>query len=117
MAFGVAIMQPALPPLTRQWLPDRVGFATAGYSNRLLVGEILPTAGPIPRVLPLISDSGRLPFVVWAVPTALIALALAALGPRSPQSGESLASGRRWWPDWRDRLIWRLGLMLGSITS
>src|SRR3984893_3660806 len=44
MAFGVAIMQPALPPLTRQWLPDRVGFATAVYSNGLLIGEILPVA-------------------------------------------------------------------------
>src|ERR1700736_166257 len=117
MAFGIAIMQPALPPLTRQWVPDGVGFHTAVYSNGLLIGEIVPTALTIPLVLPLISDSWRLAFVVWAVPTALIALALAALAPRSPQSGESLASGRRWWPDWRDRLIWRLGLMLGSITS
>jgi len=117
MAFGVAIMQPALPPLTRQWLPDRVGFATAVYSNGLLIGEILPTALTIPLVLPLVSGSWPLAFVVWAVPTALIALALATFAPGSPQSGESLASSRRWWPDWRDRLIWRLGLMLGSITS
>ena len=116
MAFGVAIMQPALPPLTRQWLPDRVGFATAVYSNGLLIGEILPTALTIPLVLPLVSDSWRLAFVVWAVPTALIALVVAGFAPRSPEPGES-ASGRRWWPDWRDRLIWRLGLMLGSITS
>src|ERR1700724_2987610 len=42
MAFGVPIMRPALPPLAQQWLPDRVGFATAVYSNGLLVGEILP---------------------------------------------------------------------------
>jgi CP family cyanate transporter-like MFS transporter len=117
MAFGVAIMQPALPPLTRQWLPNRVGFATAVYSNGLLIGEILPTALTIPLVLPLVSGSWRLAFVVWAVPTALIAFAVAVVAPRSPESGESLASGRRWWPDWRDRLIWRLGLMLGSITS
>jgi CP family cyanate transporter-like MFS transporter len=117
MAFGVAIMQPALPPLTRQWLPDRVGFATAVYSNGLLIGEILPTALTISFVLPLVFDSWRLDFVVWAVPTALIALAVAVFAPRSPEPGESLASGRRWWPDWRDRLLWRLGLMLGSITS
>jgi CP family cyanate transporter-like MFS transporter len=117
MAFGVAIMQPALPPLTRQWLPGRVGFATAVYSNGLLIGEILPTALTIPLVLPLVSGSWRLAFVVWAVPTALIVLAVAALAPRSPEPGEAAASGRRWWPDWRDRLIWRLGLMLGSITS
>src|ERR1043166_1699699 len=74
MAFGVAIMQPALPPLTRQWLPDRVGFATAVYSNGLLIGEIVPTALTIPLVLPLVSGSWRLAFVVWAVPPALIAL-------------------------------------------
>ena len=116
MAFGVAIMQPALPPLTRQWLPDRVGFATAVYSNGLLIGEILPTALTIPFVLPLIGESWRVAFLAWAIPAALIALAVAAFAPRSPEPGES-AGARRWWPDWRDRLIWRLGLMLGSITS
>jgi CP family cyanate transporter-like MFS transporter len=115
MAFGVAITQPALPPLTRQWLPDRVGFATAVYSNGLLIGEILPTALTIPFVLPLIGESWRLNFVVWAVPTALIALVVAVLAPRSPQAKAPAAL--RWWPNWRDPLIWRLGLMLGSITS
>jgi MFS transporter, CP family, cyanate transporter len=117
MAFGVAIMQPALPPLTRQWLPARVGFATAVYSNGLLIGEILPTALTIPFVLPLIGDSWRVDFLAWAIPSALIALVVAAFAPRAPEPGESAASSRRWWPDWRDRLIWRLGLMLGSITS
>ena len=117
MAFGVAIMQPALPPLTRQWLPDRVGFATAVYSNGLLIGEILPTALTIPLVLPLIADSWRLNFLVWAIPAAVIVFAVAGFAPRSSEPGESAAGGLRWWPDWRDRLIWRLGLMLGSITS
>jgi len=116
MAFGVAIMQPALPPLTRQWLPDRVGFATAVYSNGLLIGEILPTALTILFVLPLIGESWRLDFLVWSIPAALIAFLVAAFAPRSPEPGES-ANARRWWPDWRDGLIWRLGLMLGSITS
>jgi CP family cyanate transporter-like MFS transporter len=118
MAFGVAIMQPALPPLTRQWLPDRVGFATAVYSNGLLIGEIVPTALTIPFVLPLIEESWRLDFVVWAVPAALIALVVAVLAPRAAETiaGET-PTALRWWPDWRDRLIWRLGLMLGSITS
>ena len=117
MAFGVAIMQPALPPLTRQWLPDRVGFATAVYSNGLLIGEILPTALTIPFVLPLVSESWRLVFFAWAIPATLIALVVAAAAPRSSELGENTTGGRRWWPDWRDPLIWRLGLMLGSITS
>ena len=41
-AFGVAVMQPALPPLVRTWVPQRIGFATAVYTNGLLIGEILP---------------------------------------------------------------------------
>ncbi len=117
MAFGVAIMQPALPPLTRQWLPDRVGFATAVYSNGLLVGEILPAALTIPLVLPLVAGSWRLDFAAWAVPTALIALAVAALAPRPADPNGSGTAIARWWPDWRDPLIWHLGLMLGTITS
>jgi MFS transporter, CP family, cyanate transporter len=116
MAFGIAIMQPALPPLTRQWLPDRVGFATAVYSNGLLIGEILPTALTIQFLLPLIDESWRLSFVVWAVPTGLIALAVAVLAPRSSQPNASSPAALRWWPDW-NRLVWRLGLMLASVTS
>jgi CP family cyanate transporter-like MFS transporter len=117
MAFGVAIMQPALPPLTNQWLPDRVGFATAVYSNGLLVGEILPVVLTIPLVLPLVDGSWRLGFVAWAVPTALIALAVATLAPRPAEPLERAAASRRWWPDWRAPLTWRVGLMFGSITS
>ena len=43
-AFGVAVMQPSLPPLVRTWVPQRIGFATAVYTNGLLIGEILPAA-------------------------------------------------------------------------
>ena len=42
MSAGVALMQPALPPLVREWVPDRIGFATAIYTNGLLCGEIVP---------------------------------------------------------------------------
>src|SRR2546423_11922786 len=51
--FGISVMQPALPPLVRAWLPDRVGFGTAVYANGLLVGEIFPVA-LMPLVLPLV---------------------------------------------------------------
>src|SRR5882672_1434135 len=37
--FGVAIMHPSLPPLVRGWLPNRIGFGTAVFTNGLLVGE------------------------------------------------------------------------------
>jgi len=31
--FGVAIMHPSLPPLVRIWLPHRIGFGTAVFTN------------------------------------------------------------------------------------
>src|SRR5215475_8519211 len=40
MAAGIAVMQPALPPLARTWMPDRVGFATAVYSNGMVMAGL-----------------------------------------------------------------------------
>jgi len=111
--LGVAVMQPGLPPLVRAWLPDRIGFGTAVYANGLLVGEIIPVALTVPLVLPLVGGSWRLAFVAWAIPCAVIALALLAFAPRTADTGVATAP-RRWWPDWRSGLIWRLGLMFGA---
>ena len=36
--FGIAIMQPAMPTLVREWLPGRVGVGTIAYSNGMVVG-------------------------------------------------------------------------------
>ncbi len=57
MAFGVAVMQPSLPPLVRAWVPQRIGFATAVYTNGLIIGEILPAALTIPLLLPMLHQS------------------------------------------------------------
>jgi CP family cyanate transporter-like MFS transporter len=111
-AFGVSVMQPAMPPLVRAWLPDRIGFGTAVYTNGLLIGEVLPVALTLPLVLPLVGGSWRLAFVAWALPCAVFALAILAVAPRAAPPAES--APRRWWPDWRSGLIWRLGLMFGG---
>src|SRR5437762_6738848 len=66
--FGVAIMHPSLPPLVRAWLPHRIGFGTAVFTNGLLVGEILPVALTIPLLLPLVGNSWHESFAIWAVP-------------------------------------------------
>ena len=84
MAFGVAVMQPALPPLVRTWVPQRIGFATAVYTNGLLIGEILPAALTIPLVLPMLRQSWQWDFVFWAVPVAIIAAIVFGLAPRAP---------------------------------
>src|ERR1700682_4950906 len=41
MGVGIAIMQPALPALVREWVPQRIALAIAVYSNSLLVGGAL----------------------------------------------------------------------------
>ena len=115
--FGVAVMQPSMPPLVRAWLPDRIGFATAVYSNGLIIGEILPVALMIPVVLPLLGGSWRLGFVAWGVPCLAIAAALYALAPRPAAAPLDSALPRKWWPDWKSSLLWRLGLMLGGVNA
>jgi MFS transporter, CP family, cyanate transporter len=116
--FGVAVMQPAMPPLVRAWLPRRIGFGTAVYTNGLLVGEILPVALTIPWVLPLLGGSWRLGLAAWAAPVVVIALLVVTLAPRHYDVLTSgLVATRRWWPDWKNRLLWRLGLMFGAVNA
>src|ERR1700682_840110 len=110
--LGVAVMQPETPPLGRAWVPDRIGFGTAVYTNGLLIGEILPVALTLPLVLPLVAESWRLAFVVWAVPCALFAILILWRAPRATPAQP--ATPRRWWPDWRSGTLWRIGLMLGA---
>jgi CP family cyanate transporter-like MFS transporter len=117
MAGGISIMQPALPPLVRAWFPQRIGFATAVYTNGLLVGETIAVALTIPLVLPLVNDSWRLSFVVWSVPVLATALLVLACAPRPRSVNGIAAAGRQWWPDWRRPLIWRLGAILGSVNA
>jgi MFS transporter, CP family, cyanate transporter len=117
-AFGVAVMQPSLPPLVRAWVPSRVGFATAVYTNGLIVGEIIPIMLTIPLVLPAVGNSWRASFVVWALPVLAIAAVIALLAPRrAPSASAAPMANRRWWPDFRNSLIWRIGFLLGSVNS
>jgi CP family cyanate transporter-like MFS transporter len=115
MSTGVAIMQVALPPAVRAWVPHRIAFATALYTNGLLIGEILPVALMFPVVLPVVA-SWQAAFVAWSIPVAIIAVMVMWLAP-SPPSNDSAPARRRWWPDWRNALIWRLGIMLGTINA
>ncbi len=113
---GVAVMQVTMPPAVRAWIPERIGFATAVYTNGLLIGEILPVALMLPLVLPLVAGSWQWGFVVWSAPVAVIAALVLALAPTAA-NGLASATRRRWWPDWHEPLIWRLGIMLGTINA
>ena len=116
MGAGVAIMQVALPPAVRSWVPDRIGFATAVYTNGLLIGEILPVALTLPLVLPLVGGSWQWGFVIWSVPVAIIAGVVLVFAPHAVPASAT-AARRRWWPDWNKPLIWQLGIMLGMVNA
>src|SRR5579883_364403 len=117
MGGGIAVMQPALPPLVRAWLPERIGLATATYTNGLLVGEILAVSLTLPWLLPLAGGSWRTAIALWGVPILAIALLVVWRGARPVAVAPGEARGPRWWPDWRDPHIWKLGLLFGSVNS
>src|SRR4051794_21905841 len=115
MAGGVAMMQPALPGLVRQWLPTHIGFGTAVFTNGLLVGEILPVALTLPLVVPVVGGSWRLALVFWAIPVLLIAAVVMLLRPAAAKVEVRVPP--RWWPNWHDPLLWKLGLTFGTVNA
>lgn len=111
MAAGIAVMQPALPPLVRDWMPDRVGFATAVYSNGMVMAGLLGVALALPVMQMLARGSWRFSLVLWAIPVAATAVLVLLFAPRAAGTNPA---GQRWWPNWRDPLVWRLGFLTGS---
>jgi CP family cyanate transporter-like MFS transporter len=128
--FGVAIIQPAMPTLVREWLPRHVAFGTIAYSSGMLMGAMFATVFTIPVVLPLVGGSWRRDLVAWAVPALLIAPAFFLLSPKDPHPTLPRMRGREgwgrltnaaigglWWPDWKNPVVWLLGLTFGSNNS
>jgi len=119
MAAGIAMMQPAMPAAVRQWLPVHIGLGTAVYTNGLIVGEIVAVSIMLPVVMPLVGDSWRIALALWSAPVVLIGALTLVLAPRTPAAEARAATLPRapWWPDWRDPLVWRLGLILASVNT
>jgi MFS transporter, CP family, cyanate transporter len=115
MGAGIAVLQPALPTLVAEWFADMPGFATAVYANGLLIGEAAPAALTIPFVLPLVGGGWAAGLAVWSLPLAATA-ALMMIGIAAPRRKAASAAPppARWWPDWRSKLTWQLGLLTGG---
>lgn len=113
--FGVAVMQPAMPALVRAWTPKHVSVATAVYTNGLLIGEVLPVSLTLPVIMPLVG-SWRIDFAVWGASCVVIALVIAALAPRATPT-PATAAPKKWWPDWKNPLLWQLGIMMGCVNA
>ena len=118
--FGVAIMQPAMPTLVRAWLPRHIAYGTIAYTSGMLMGSMFSTVLTIPVVLPLLGGSWRLDLIAWAALSLAIAPVFYLLSPKDPRTrrGQSKRCvGGRWWPDWKNPVVWLLGLTFGSNNS
>jgi MFS transporter, CP family, cyanate transporter len=120
--FGIAIMQPAMPMLVREWLPRRMALGTIAYSSGMVIGATLPPVLTLAFVLPLAGGSWRFDLVLWALPAVLIALAFFLMSPKGRDRGSGSkasagAVGGLWWPDWKNPLVWLLGLAFGSNSA
>lgn len=116
--FGIALMQPGLPTLVREWLPSRIALGTISYTGGMLIGSMFSAALTIPLVLPLVGGSWRLDLVFWAVMALLIVPVFLLLSPKDDtHSGSVTKIGGRWWPDFKNPLVWLLGVTFGSNNS
>jgi MFS transporter, CP family, cyanate transporter len=117
MSTGVAVAQPTLSVLVREWLPNDIGFGTASYANGLIVGGIIPIAVMIPVIMPLLDDSWRLAIAVWFLPVLAVVMVLISFAPRSSGSGAVDVLTPKDWFSLDYNLIWRIGLVFGANNS
>lgn len=112
--LGIAIMQPTVAPLLSGALPHKTGLGTAVFGNGNLIGSTVAAAITIPVILPLVDHSWRLTLLVWSLPIALTAVLFAVFARRLGETASRPTVPARWWPDWRSRQTWLLGLTFGS---
>ncbi|MGE3150591.1 MAG: CynX/NimT family MFS transporter [Pseudorhodoplanes sp.] len=110
MSVGIVAIQTALPTLVRSWLPGRVTFGSAVYTNGLLIGAMAPIAFTV-MMIPWLGDSWRAATAFWSVPTLLVALVLLVMAPKDAPAA---ANPPPWIPDWRNPAMWKIGIILAS---
>jgi CP family cyanate transporter-like MFS transporter len=114
MGIGVAVSQLALPGLVSEWLPTRIGLASAVYANGLLVGETVPTAAD-PWLLPALGHSWEWSLAFWALPV-LLQVALLLVLTRNGGDPPRRATLARL-PNFRNRQMLLIGLTFGMLSA
>jgi CP family cyanate transporter-like MFS transporter len=108
MGAAIAATQPALPALVRQWLPGRAGLATAIYVNGMLVGESVGAS--LTLGLAGLAGGWGPALAIWSAPALVTSGLLAGRRRREDRAVEAAP----WFPEWRSRRTWVLGLLQGS---
>lgn len=113
LSLGIAIAQPAMTVLVRQWFPNHIGLATGIYSNGLIIGEVIAASLTIPTLTLLGPDNWRGTFVLWGIPIVVTLALWLVFAPRA-RWGATARGAVRWQAGWNTWRGWRLGLLLGS---
>jgi CP family cyanate transporter-like MFS transporter len=114
MGVGVAFAQPVFPSLVREWFPRKIAIATAAFSNGLLIGETLPTILTTPiGTMPLARGDWRWAIGFWSALVIVTGIAIVMAAPRRVK----LSVPARWWPNWRDGQVVRVGLVMGMASA
>lgn len=110
MAAGVAISQPAIPTLVRDWLPLRISMGIAVFSNGQVTGETVPPAVTGPVLLHVFG--WQVTLALWSLPVLLL-LVLLLVATREMPAAEVGALPARRVPNFRDAQLWLIGLAFG----
>jgi len=111
---GIAITQPAMPAIVKEWLPSRIGFGTAVYSNGLVAGCIFPVAITLSLIMPSIGNNWRLDLVLWSLPVFATFLYLLIGAPKTVAGPESTLQLTGFFSKFDFSLIWKIGLIFGA---
>jgi CP family cyanate transporter-like MFS transporter len=113
LSLGIAVTQPALPVLVRQWFPRHIGLASGIFSNGFIIGEILAASFTVSVLMLLNTNDWRVTFIFWGVPVVATLALWLIFAPRARwgSTARGMASWRAGWNTWRG---WRMGLLLGT---
>lgn len=114
MGLGIALLQPSMPTLVKNWLPQKIGVATAVYTNGLLIGQTLGAGLTLPLIKPLAGGAWTGALAGWSVLVVVVAILFVIY--RASET-TPLRASTRWLPDWSDRRTWQIGILLGSGSS
>jgi CP family cyanate transporter-like MFS transporter len=123
LSLGSTFSQTAIPTLTRQWFPRRIGFATALYTDGLVIGETLGAVLTLPLIVWLGQGAWSSSFLFWSVPTVLTLILWLWFAPSSqtitasppaashPAQEPALTMPK---PRMNRFTLWAMGLLTGS---
>jgi MFS transporter, CP family, cyanate transporter len=66
----------------------------------------------------LVGGSWRMSLVFWSIPIAIIAFVVYAFAPHGADAhATTVRVPRKWLPDWRAGLVWRLGILMACVNA